>query len=311
MTATIHQPKVTTFNNDLYAKVNDRIISMLEKGVIPWRLPWTKYGLARNYATGHIYTGINMLLMNHTEHSIPCFMTFKQVQDAGGRVKKGAKSEMVVFFNVLFKDKDNNTVSRESAYENGRMRKDVKPIRFIKYFNVFGVKDIEGIEFTFPEVELKDHQRIEQCEQVVNNMPNPPEFIEVDANRAFYNSVHDCFNLPALGQFETAEDYYSTLFHELSHATGHEKRLNRATITNTAESRNKEYAFEELIAEMSASYVCASVGIDFDPIIENSAAYLQSWLKVLREDKLFIFKAAAEAQKSADYILGKYSTLKT
>lgn len=302
------QPR--TSSKDLYEKVNNRIIALLEKGVIPWRLPWTRYGLARNYATGHIYTGINLLLMNHTEHPIPYFMTFKQVQDAGGKIKKGAKAEMIVFFNMIFKDKDNNTVNKEDAYEKGRIRKDVKPIRFIKYYNVFGVRDIEGIEFTYPEVELKDHQRIEHCEAILENMPNPPEFIEVDANRAFYHSEHDCFNMPDIRQFETPEDYYATLYHELSHATGHEKRLNRPTITNPSENRDKDYAMEELIAEMSAAYICASVGIDFDPIIENSAAYLQSWLKVLKEDKFFIFKSAAEAQKSADYILGTYTGLK-
>lgn len=304
------QNKVKTTSNDLYAKVNNRIIAMLEKGVIPWRLPWSKYGLARNYATQHIYSGINLLLMNNTEHPIPYFMTFKQVQENGGRVKKGAKSEMVVFFNVIFKDKENNTVSKERALQMDRSNKEVSPIRFIKYFHVFNVRDIEGIALTYPEIQLKDHHRIEKCEQVLNAMPNPPEFIEQDANKAYYNSVHDYFNLPDIRQFETPEDYYATLFHELSHATGHEKRLKRPTITNPNTFGSKEYALEELIAEISASYVCASLGIDFDPIIENSAAYLQGWLKVLKQDKMFIFKATAEAQKSADYILGKYSTLK-
>jgi antirestriction protein ArdC len=248
--------------------------------------------------------------MNHTEHPIPYFLTFKQVQEAGGRVKKGAKSEMVVFFNMIFKDKDNNTISKETALAMGR-NNDVKPIRFIKYFHVFNVRDIDGITFTYPEVELNNNQRIEKCEAVINTMPNPPEFIENDANRAYYNSVHDYFNLPDIRQFETPEDYYSTLFHELSHSTGHQKRLNRATVTNPNHFGSKEYALEELIAEISAAYICASIGIDANPIMENSAAYIQNWLKVLREDKMFIFKATAGAQKSADYILGKYSTFKS
>jgi len=296
----------TSTNKDLYNRVNQRIIDSLEQGIIPWRKPWNSYGLARNYATGHVYSGINMLLMNNTKHAIPYFMTYKQVKEQGGKIAKGSKAEKVFYFNFVFKDADNNKITRAEAAELRRKGVNYKVLRFIKYYNVFNVQDIEGIEFEFPEIPLNEIERIERCEQLISDFPSPPKFIQEDANRAYYHGVYDYFNLPNIRQFASAEDYYATCFHELAHATGHEKRLNRPAIMQPCSQRSKEYAIEELVAEIAASYVCASVRIDFEPIMENTAAYLQSWLKLLKADRFFIFKVTAEAQKAADWILGTY-----
>ena len=289
---------------DLYQQVTNRIITHLEKGEIPWRKTWSGYGLARNLATNHIYTGINMILMNCLPHPIPYYMSFKQVQEKGGRIKQGAKAELVFYFNILFKDKADNTISKEQASILERQGAEVKVLKYLKYYNVFNIKDIEGIEYASPDITLQPHEKLERCENIILNMPNAPEMIHQDLSQAYYNKVHDFVNMPEIGQFQSPEEYYVTFFHELAHATGHQKRLNRPGITESEKFGDKKYSEEELIAEMAASFLSAQVSIDYDPIIENTAAYLQGWLKVLKEDKMFIFKVAAEAQKAADYVLG-------
>lgn len=289
---------------DLYQQVTNRIITHLEKGEIPWRKTWSGYGLARNLATNHIYTGINMILMNCLPYPIPYYMTFKQVQEKGGRIKQGAKAELVFYFNILFKDKADNTISKEQASILERQGAEVKVLKYLKYYNVFNIKDIEGIEYASPDITLNPHEKLERCENIILNMPNAPEMIHQDLSQAYYNKVHDFVNMPEIGQFQSPEEYYVTFFHELAHATGHQKRVNRPGITEAEKFGDKKYSEEELIAEMAASFLSAQVSIDYDPIIENTAAYLQGWLKVLKEDKMFIFKVAAEAQKAADYVLG-------
>ena len=290
---------------DLYQEVTDRIIAMLEKGTVPWRRTWNRYGLARNGATGHIYTGINMLLMNMAPYPIPYFLTFKQVKEKGGKIRKGAKADSVFYYNVYFKDSDGNKISKEAARSLRASDKKVEVLSFLKYYNVFNIADIEGIEFEFPEVELKDNERIEKCEAIVSDMPDSPAFNFIDADRAFYSPAKDMVNMPNIRQFGTSEEHYATLFHELVHSTGHEKRLARSGITEPNKFGSKGYGEEELIAEMGASFLCGHAGIDREEITGNSAAYLQGWLDVLKKDKKLVFKSAAEAQKAVDFVLGK------
>lgn len=298
----------TTAGRDLYREVTDKIIALIEKGVAPWRRTWSTYGLARNYATGHIYTGINLILMNNTPHPIPYFLTYKQIQEKGGKIRKGAKAEMVVYFNIYFKDGNDKTINREDARNRSQNGEEIQVLKFIKYYNVFNIADIEGINFEIPEIELKPNERIERCESIIEQMPNRPEFRNINGNKAFYAPQLDFVNMPAIEQFDTAEDYYATFFHELIHSTGHASRLAREEVLNPHTFGSKPYSREELVAEMGASFLCSSVQIDYDTITENNAAYLAGWLKVLQEDSKFIFKAAAEAQKAADYILNRKSS---
>lgn len=290
---------------DLYQEVTNRIMRMIEAGVAPWRRTWNTYGLARNYATRHIYTGINLILLNNTRHPIPYFMTFRQAKDRGGHIKKGAKAEMAIYFNVYYKDAFDRTLSKEEADSCKKTGEEIQILKFIKYYNVFNIADIEGIQFEIPEVSLRPNEKIAWCENIVENMPNSPELKHIDTDRAFYSPVYDFVNMPMIEQFETPEDYYATLFHELTHATGHISRLRREEVMNPQLFGSKPYSREELIAEMGASFLCASVQIDYDSIIENNVAYLAGWLKVLREDNRFIFKSAADAQKAVDYILNR------
>lgn len=303
--ATAEPTTARTAGRDLYQEVTNKIIWMIEQGVAPWRRTWSTYGLARNYATSHIYTGINLILMNNTAHPIPYFMTFNQVKEQNGQIRKGAKAEMVIYFNVFYKDGADQTLTKEQARSRASQGEEIQVLKFIKYYNVFNIADIEGINFEIPEIELKQNEKIEQCESIIEQMPNRPEFRRIDGNRAFYSPAFDFVNMPAIAQFDTAEDYYATFFHELTHATGHASRLGREEVMNPQTFGSRPYSREELVAEMGASFLCSSVQIDFDNIIENNAAYLAGWLKILKEDSKFIFKAAAEAQKAADYVLNR------
>lgn len=290
-------------NFDVYQEVTDKIISMLERGVAPWRRTWSTYGLAKNYVTGHVYTGINFILMNNTSHLIPYFLTFNQIREIGGKLKKGTKAEKVIYFNVVYKDRDNRMVSKDVATHLYNIGAEVKTLKFIKYYNVFNISDVEGIELEISEDQLKPNEKIDKCESIVENMPKCPEIKHIDSKGAFYSPGLDIVNMPQIEQFESAEAYYATLFHELIHSTGHVSRLGREEVMNPHTFGSKPYSREELVAEMGASFLCFSVQIGFDQIFENNVAYLSGWLKVLKEDSIFIFKVASEAKKGTDFIL--------
>ena len=286
----------------MYQVITDRVIDQLEQGVIPWRKTWSSYGLARNYVSGKLYRGINMLMMNFfSSHTIPYYLTFNQAKQLGGKVRKGAKSQRVIYFKVLFKDEKGNAISRQQAEALGDK---AQVIKFLKYFNVFNVEDIDGIDFQFEELRLLPNERIERCEQVFRAYPNPPTYTEEDKSRAFYAPATDSLNMPPITQHDSSAFYYSTLFHEVIHSTGHAKRLAREEIVNPAKFGSMPYSHEELVAELGAAFLCHITGIDNDHVFQNSAAYIQGWLSKLKDDRKFIFKASAEAQKAVDYIIG-------
>lgn len=298
----MRQRKSQSASPDMYEAVTNRIIERLEQGELTWRKTWSSYGLARNYVSGKVYRGINMLLMNFfSPHTVPYYLTFKQAKDLGGNVKKGAKAQQVFYFNVIFKDANDKTVTQEVAETLGD---EVKVIKFLKYYNVFNVEDIEGVEFKIDDLRLLPNEKIARCEQVWNAYPSPPQYVEKDRSGAYYQPQEDFINMPPIEQFESAEAYYATLFHESIHSTGHPNRLNREGVAQFDRFGSERYSLEELIAELGASFLCGLTGIDREPIVENTAAYIQGWLKKLKDDKQFIFKAAADAQKAVDHIVG-------
>lgn len=300
--------EASTITSNLYEEVTNKIISMIEKGVAPWRRTWSTYGLARNYGTKHIYTGINLLLMNNTMHPIPYFMTFKQVKEYDGQIRKGAKAEKVIYFDVYYKDRNDTSLDKEEALRRRKNGEEIQILKFIKYYHIFNIEDIEGIDFQIAKIELRPNEKLALCERIIEDMPNRPELKQINANKACYAPTHDFVNMPAIEQFESAEFYYATFFHELIHSTGHASRLAREEVMNPITFGSKSYSKEELVAEMGASFLCSSVQIDYDNVVENNAAYLTGWLKVLKEDSKFIFKVAADAQKAADYILNRIKT---
>lgn len=292
--------KPTTEKANVYQLVTDRIMEALEAGVIPWRKTWKGGVHAMNWMTKRAYTGINALLTNLSPYEYPYFLTFKQANALGGKVKKGAKSIPVVFWKKILKDQDGNIVADSEAGN----RNDLKEKYVLRYYRVFNIADVEDVDFVLPELPVSEAKPSKVCEELVATMPNPP-IIKVGNHEPCYMPAQDSVFMPSLARFGEAEMYYSTLFHELIHATGHASRLNREAVVNTAKFGTITYSKEELTAEIGAAFLCRITGIELPETFENATAYIQSWLAKLEADKRFIFKAAAEAQKATKYILGK------
>lgn len=269
----------------IYEMITNQIIEKLEQGTIPWRKPWVN-GVAVNWKTQKAYRGINTMLLDGGEYA-----TFKQIKEAGGKVKKGSKSHLVVFWKLSkYKNKDEDTGEEEE--------KTVPLLRFYKVFKVG--EQTEGIEPKRKEIEFK-HDPIAEGEKIKDGYINPPKFT-YNSGKAYYKPFTDVVNVPPLKDFGKAEEFYSTLFHEMVHSTGNIERLNREGIKGLASFGSETYSKEELIAELGASMLCGVAGID-NHTIENSAAYIQSWLNALKNDKTLIVSASQQAQKAVDYIL--------
>ncbi|MED0665605.1 zincin-like metallopeptidase domain-containing protein [Bacillus badius] len=268
----------------IYDIVTNKIIEKLEKGVVPWRRPWINGGAAVNWKTQKPYRGINTFLLEAGEYA-----TFKQIQEAGGKVKKGEKSHIVVFWNLLEKEND----------ENGEIEK----IPYLRYYRVFEINSqVEGLESKRKEQSF-NHDPIEKAEEIYKGYANAPDYTFHSGKAAYYPTI-DKINCPPLKDFPKVEEYYCTLFHEMIHSTGHKSRLARSGVTTQNVAFGDEvYSKEELVAEMGAAMLCGVAGID-NHTIENSASYIQSWLRALKEDKKMIISASQQAQKAVDYIQG-------
>lgn len=269
---------------NIYEIVTQKIMEQLEQGVIPWRKPWTNAN-AVNWVTQKPYRGINTMLLEPGE-----YCTFKQIKDAGGKVKKGAKSHLVVFWKWL--EKENK--------ENGKMEK----IPFLRYYNVFEINtQVEGLN-SKRTIETFDHDPIEEAENIIKGYVNSPDYT-FNPGKAVYYPTLDKINCPPMKDFKQIEEFYCTMFHEMIHSTGHKSRLARPGITTHSVAFGDEvYSKEELVAEMGASFLCSVAGIE-NTTISNSASYIQSWLKALKGDSRLVIQAASQAQKASDYILGK------
>ncbi|MED4456166.1 zincin-like metallopeptidase domain-containing protein [Metabacillus fastidiosus] len=269
---------------NVYEMVTNKIIEKLEQGTIPWRKPWTGQAMAVNWNTQKPYRGINTMLLEPGEYA-----TFKQISEAGGKVKKGAKSEIVVFWKFLEKENE------EGEKEN---------IPFLKYYRVFNIAtQVEGLKSKRGEVETYTHDKMEECENIIKGYMDKPSF-SFKNDGAYYIPSLDNLNMPPMKHFPKLEEYYSTFFHELIHSTGHKSRLNRDGIIGITHFGSETYSKEELVAELGAQMLCSIAGIHNEPVIDNSASYIKSWLGKLKDDKTLLVKAGGQAQKAADYILG-------
>jgi len=278
---------------DVYAAINDKIIEQLNNGTIPWRKPWADAGLPQNIISKKYYRGINMMLLSMEQYEHNLFITYRQLQGIGAKVKKGEKGHMIVYWGQI-EDKQEGV---EQAVEN----RDEKKKSILRYYYVFNIAQCEKI----PEQHLpkeRETKELPSCESIVAGMPNCPP-IRHKENSAFYNFKEDFVNMPKKKSFKKDESYYSTLFHELVHSTGHVSRLNRDTIVNMAEFGGEVYSLEELVAEMGTCYLQSFSGITGE--FTQSAAYIQGWLARLKNDKRFIFQASKMAQKAVDFILNQ------
>lgn len=313
--------------SDIYQMIADRMVEMIKTAnAKDWKKNWhgknygSGYAIPFNFASKKRYRGVNIfLLTNFSLLENPFFLTFKQVEELGGSVKKGAKGHPVVYFTQLFKVSDNekgldfgtydNKKAKDFAKENGIEK--IEDIPILKYYNVFNGKDITGIDFGLEnfktgfvtrEAPADEANRLPVPEAILNAFPAPKLQVKFGGDRAFYSGSKDFIQMPHLSDFDTVQDYYATLFHEYSHSTGHAKRLDRDM---SGKFGSKKYAFEELVAEFGATFLSAEAGIIWHSN-NNHAAYLKSWnsaLTHIKEDNRFIMKAATMAQKIADYIL--------
>jgi antirestriction protein ArdC len=224
-----------------------------------------------------------------TSYTDPRWLTFKQCSAKGGNVKKGEKSTLVIFWKLqdVTTDPDGELTERQ--------------IPFLRYYLTFNVEQCEGLDL--PKLESRKVDVIAQAEAIVAGMPNPPSISYDGGDRAYYVPARDSIHLPARNSFESAGEYYSTVFHELTHSTGHQSRLDRQTLTEVVPFGSETYSKEELVAEFGAAYLNAHAGIE--GTLDNSAAYIQGWLKALRNDPKLAIIAASQGQKAADHILGQ------
>ena len=271
-----------------YDIITEKITKRLEQGDIPWRKPW-KTQLPRNLITNRPYQGMNLLLLSELDYSSPYWLTFKQAQDKGGHVKRGEHGSLVTFWKVTEKDLDDED-------------KRGKELRFLlRYYKVFNLDQCESIES--PTLgEPKDP--IQRCEDIVVGYKTRPE-IRNNIGKAFYSPSRDYVGIPPMQSFNSSEGYYAALFHELTHSTGHESRLKRFNSKDyNRPFASVEYSKEELIAELGDAFLCAEAGID-NSQLENSTAYIQSWLNALNNDKRLLISASSHAARATRYILGQ------
>ncbi|MBY0481404.1 MAG: ssDNA-binding domain-containing protein [Chitinophagaceae bacterium] len=283
----------TTSTLDVYQIVTDRIIELLEAGTVPWEKPWTDAGLPANLITRKAYNGINVFLLSSLAYEKNLFLTWQQVQEIGGKVIKGEKGHLIIFYKKLVKE----------SSEAGEVPKE-KQVPLLRYYKVFNVAQCENIPVgMIPESSLSTISPLRQCEEIIDAIPNPPA-IQHQESKAYYSPVEDYINMPKLNNFNKSEEYYGVLFHELIHSTGHKTRLNRKEVTGNIEFGTKDYSIEELTGEIGAAFLKSFAGIA-DDNLTNTAAYIDGWLKVLKNDKRFIFYASSRAQQAVDYILNR------
>lgn len=273
----------------MYEVINNMIMHKLQNGKMPWKQTWNNFGPARNYVSKKPYRGINALILNNTEYEYPLFLTFLQVKELGGYIKKGSKSLEVIYWETLEFENDDN----------------IKRVPFLRYYNVFNVDCIDGVKLKLPERFINDP--VDACETIVNDMPSKP-MIEHGGDEPHYNWREDKIKVPHRESFILSDEYYATLFHELAHSTRHESRLSREECRKPSIYGSREYCKEELVAEVATCFLCGEAGIA-NNIIDNSAAYIQSWVErlthMLREDNKAFVHASAQAQKATDFIMNR------
>lgn len=282
---------------DIHQHVTDTIITQIEAGTPPWRKPWTggKGGAAFPLRhNGEAYRGINILMLWATAHkheyNSAHWMTFKQAVELGGMVKKGEKCARSVFYGTFEKDAEQGEGSNEGE---GKTR-----IPYAKTNNVFNADQIENLpaEYYITPEAPRDLGTEGNPELEAFFMSTGADIVTSDEPRAYYRPATDTIHMPPVGTFYDADGYFGTLAHETIHWTGSEKRLDRIKKFQNREA----YAFEELVAEIGNCLLCLHLGVT--PQFDQSAAYIEGWLRALKNDKGLIFKAASEAQKAVDYI---------
>ena len=283
---------------DTYQMVTDRIISELEAGYIPWHRPWCSVNAgAFNRVSGRQYSLLNQMLLKHSGE----YASFNQWTKLGGHIRKGERSEFVVFWKWQDEDDAETSDDEEDAASDERKR---HPI--LKFYRVFHISQVDGVEPLVEKQDLYDTDPIDEAERLFTGYVER-EGIRLDqelSNEAYYSPASDGIHLPCIQQYERAEEFYSTAFHEAIHSTGHETRLNRSGLQKVAFGSDV-YSKEELVAEIGSACVMNMLGIETTTSFRNSAAYIQGWLKALRSDRRMVVSAASQSEKAVRFMLGE------
>lgn len=275
-------------SKSVYEMVTERIIEELEKGSIPWERPWrgTRSG-AYNFVTKRSYSLMNQMMLKHRG----AYGTFKQWTEKGGKIRKGEKSEIVVFWKFQIVEEENEKTGE----------KEEKKIPMLRYYNVFHISQVDGVELK--EEELPEVEPIESAEKIKRDYVEREhiKILEYATDEAFYSPAGDFIQVPERGQYKDIESFYDVLFHEMTHSTGHKSRLNR--LERGAHYGNELYSKEELVAELGSASIMNMLGLETKKTIRNNAAYIQSWIRVFKNDPRFIVSAACKAEKAVKFIL--------
>lgn len=327
--------------------ITQMLIEQIESGEdLQWKKSWASGGnvLAQNFISKKPYTGGNSILLNviyGPTAPTPYYLTFNQIKEKGGTLKKGSKGYPITFYSFSYKIKSEETIPGILNKVEGRVlkrkkggnltitrdnytriyiteaevkildleSKELYSIPNLRYFKVYNIADTEGIPYELPTgAQRSEHEIIAMAEAIVNGYSDIPK-IEKHPENASYNPKEDKLKMPDPKQFENSEEYYSTLFHEMIHSTGHKSRLDRLD-NYKGKDQNASYAFEELVAELGASYLCGHAGI-FHVVRANQAAYIKDWKEKLiafaKSDANFILEAAKQSQKAVEYIMRDFT----
>ena len=279
-------------SKDIYELITARFIEQLKNGTVPWQKPWMG---VQNIVSKKTYRGINALILGGSDFQSPYWLTFKQAHDLGGKVKKGEQATPVIYYKLFEKRDDQGNLVLGS---NGRPTR----IPFIRWSNAFNLDQTEGIAPPAQTVVQTSLNPLEKAAKIVEEAKVCPIYHTGFA--AVYSPGEDVIRMPAQKTFRTAESYYQTLFHEMTHSTGHASRLDREGVTLPIKFGSERYSKEELIAELGASFLSNEAGILNQVQFDNSAAYLGSWIEKFQNDPKMIFAASSQAQRSTDFILG-------
>ncbi len=285
-------------DNKVYDIITDKIIGLLEKGIVPWEQKWDVQ-LPQNFASKRQYTGFNFFYLYCMAlgrgYKSSYWLTFNQIQALKGKLKAGQynKAEIVIFYRMK------PWVDKDDLDKNGQPKKKMYPI--LRFYDVYNIEQTEGIAY---ETGTHKNLGIEACEAIVESYKDHPEITHVNGQAPCYIPLQDKIHVPEKTTYKTSEYYYKSLFHEFTHSTGHEKRLNRFQAGESTNFGSEVYSKEELIAELGTAFLCAEAGISNEDTLTHSASYIGNWLQALKNDKKLIIQASGKAQNAVDYIKG-------
>jgi len=279
---------------NIYSTITERVLKQMEQGVIPWHKTW-RAGLPKNTVSGKEYRGVNILVLGLADHASRYWLTYRQALQLGGHVRKGERSTPVIYW----KWRTPEEIAKRAAATGNE---EIAPcVPFVSA--VFNLDQTEGVPPPADDIQHHPEDRLKAADQMLDVMPDKPEIVHAVTANPVYSPGLDRVTLPHLSQFESADDYYSVLFHELVHSSGHPRRLNR--FAETEGDQAEKYSFEELVAEFGAAFLCGFAGIENGKTHAQQASYIEAWARVFRQDSRILVRAASAAQRAADYIRGK------